>query len=348
MNNKKGFTLVELLAVIVILAIIMVIAIPSILSTMGTAKKKSFVEFANKAALKAQEKYTSRSLEGLPVRGTIIYDIAKDLDLSNIGDYKGYVIVDATESNSTGFYVYLYDSEYFLDITRSNDIDVDLLLNVDDNVIETDIDKLASNAGYDSYYVGSSSTIIETVDKKYEFLDSINLNGDKYINTNIIPTDNTKVEIVLLGDEFDAIIGSRTKYLSNDSYTIFGGFSKLSINYIAYWGDKSLSVNEKLTTLDGGLKVYFGDKTINVSDKIVKTFNNAKLSSTKYPMFLFSVSNAGAPDYRVFKGTFYSCKLYEGDDLIRNYVAAKIKATGELIIYDKVQKKEYHFIKYNK
>jgi type IV pilus assembly protein PilA len=44
MKKKKGFTLVELLAVIVILAIIMIIAIPAVLNTMQTARKKSFME----------------------------------------------------------------------------------------------------------------------------------------------------------------------------------------------------------------------------------------------------------------------------------------------------------------
>jgi type IV pilus assembly protein PilA len=41
-NNKKGFTLVELLAVIVILAIILAIAVPSISNMMGSAKKSAF------------------------------------------------------------------------------------------------------------------------------------------------------------------------------------------------------------------------------------------------------------------------------------------------------------------
>ncbi|MDD3048594.1 MAG: prepilin-type N-terminal cleavage/methylation domain-containing protein [Bacilli bacterium] len=42
LKNKKGFTLVELLAVIVILAIILAIAIPSITGITSTAKKNSF------------------------------------------------------------------------------------------------------------------------------------------------------------------------------------------------------------------------------------------------------------------------------------------------------------------
>jgi len=42
LKNKKGFTLVELLAVIVILAIILAIAIPSITGIIGTAKTGAF------------------------------------------------------------------------------------------------------------------------------------------------------------------------------------------------------------------------------------------------------------------------------------------------------------------
>jgi len=40
--NKKGFTLVELLAVIAILAILVIIAIPNVMKMFNDAKKSSF------------------------------------------------------------------------------------------------------------------------------------------------------------------------------------------------------------------------------------------------------------------------------------------------------------------
>ena len=40
MKNKKGFTLVELLAVIAILAILVIIALPNVMGMFNEAKKK--------------------------------------------------------------------------------------------------------------------------------------------------------------------------------------------------------------------------------------------------------------------------------------------------------------------
>lgn len=48
--NRKGFTLVELLAIIIILAVVVGITIPTILTTTANAKKKAFDTAAATAA----------------------------------------------------------------------------------------------------------------------------------------------------------------------------------------------------------------------------------------------------------------------------------------------------------
>ena len=53
MKKKNGFTLVELLAVIVILAIILVIAVPKITDTIKNSKKASFESSAKTIAAQA-------------------------------------------------------------------------------------------------------------------------------------------------------------------------------------------------------------------------------------------------------------------------------------------------------
>ena len=42
MRNKKGFTLVELLAVIVVLAIVLIIAVPQIMSVIEDSRRATF------------------------------------------------------------------------------------------------------------------------------------------------------------------------------------------------------------------------------------------------------------------------------------------------------------------
>ena len=43
MNNKKGFTLVELLAVVAILSILVIIALPNIMGMFSNAKERLFL-----------------------------------------------------------------------------------------------------------------------------------------------------------------------------------------------------------------------------------------------------------------------------------------------------------------
>ena len=53
--NKKGFTLVELLAVIVVLALLMVVAASSIGSALENSKKKALNIYADRVSEKAKE-----------------------------------------------------------------------------------------------------------------------------------------------------------------------------------------------------------------------------------------------------------------------------------------------------
>ena len=60
MKNKRGFTLVELLAVIVILAVILIIAIPQIMNTIKTTRLKAIEDSARLIATNADKDYLAQ------------------------------------------------------------------------------------------------------------------------------------------------------------------------------------------------------------------------------------------------------------------------------------------------
>lgn len=105
--NKKGFTLVELLAVIVVLAIIMVLTVPSVLSSMNSARQSSFLLYAGKMIEAAQSKYQSESLLTTP---STCYDLTT-LSGNGSTQYKGIITVEMVDGNPV-FKIRMYDNNY--------------------------------------------------------------------------------------------------------------------------------------------------------------------------------------------------------------------------------------------
>ena len=62
MKDKKGFTLVELLAVIAILAILVIIALPNVINMYNNAKKQVFLTEAQTVASTSEKKFLTGSI----------------------------------------------------------------------------------------------------------------------------------------------------------------------------------------------------------------------------------------------------------------------------------------------
>ena len=117
-NKGRGFTLVELLAVIVILAIILVIAVPKITDTIKNSKKASFESSAKTIAAQAEKKKMEKEI--LEDTGSInCSDVVKlnDTDYGNCsitfdgntakvsligkGKFEGLQIINGTKDSAT-------------------------------------------------------------------------------------------------------------------------------------------------------------------------------------------------------------------------------------------------------
>ena len=96
MKKKKGFTLVELLSVIVILAVILVIAVPQIMSVIESARKGSIESTAKLIAEGAEREYTNRKILG---KDTNIK--CSDVSSMNSNDYGTCVITFDNRGKAT-------------------------------------------------------------------------------------------------------------------------------------------------------------------------------------------------------------------------------------------------------
>ena len=84
-KNNKGFTLVELLAVIVIMGILMMVAIPSVTRTIENSRKDTFVDIAKSYGNAARTLWTS---DNLTCNGTVSSAV-------DDGDY--YILINSKE-----------------------------------------------------------------------------------------------------------------------------------------------------------------------------------------------------------------------------------------------------------
>ncbi len=182
MKRNKGFTLVELLAVIVILAIIMVISIPAVLNTMTSARRKTFGEYVTKVYDAAQKKYMSDEMLG-ESKSYAKYDITKDLGLDNTGDYRGYVVF-YKNGLDTDVYVGLSDNEYHT-ATQFGDDEANIV-----NYINY------SKAGEPEYasslvkFDGKKNSFINGKVEDFNFPEQENVEDFVQLETNLNPKDD--------------------------------------------------------------------------------------------------------------------------------------------------------------
>lgn len=115
MNNKKGFTLVELLGVIVILSIVMLIAIPNITATLERSKRDQYLVDGKKmislVEYEIRKGEINKPATGKWIKITLKYlattDIETDPDGYNYSLTDSYVVVTRDQNGYLKYYVNL-------------------------------------------------------------------------------------------------------------------------------------------------------------------------------------------------------------------------------------------------
>lgn len=143
--NKRGFTLVELLAVIVVLAVVMLIAINSILPQIDNARKNAFgievLGLADSAEQYVLEQQLTNTSFIVPAAGkcvTLTTLASKGLSDLKTEDYHGYVLVQRTGEGKYKYTVHLAkENGYYVDGVDGN-------TSVSTDAVKEDASKFAS------------------------------------------------------------------------------------------------------------------------------------------------------------------------------------------------------------
>ncbi len=115
--NKKGFTMVELLATLTILGIIMLIAVPNVMSILDKNEKRVYVDDAKKMQVLAEYKLRSDTTVERPKIGYAIAIRLQSLDMTELseapngGTYlqdQSFVLI-ANESGTYHYYITLQE-----------------------------------------------------------------------------------------------------------------------------------------------------------------------------------------------------------------------------------------------
>lgn len=168
MLGRRGFTLVELLAVIVVLAIIMIIAVPKVMESMEASKRNSFIIEARKVVHVAISRKQANDILNQPYKNAVAVKKKSDgkidhycytfsaIGVDTGGRYFGtvvYYMTDPDDANNTSpvWKIRLTDGDYETKHNVTNDpyIKLDDVVDYDGNIKHV-IDK-ASDTSVDDF-----------------------------------------------------------------------------------------------------------------------------------------------------------------------------------------------------
>lgn len=184
--------------------------------------------------------------------------------------------------------------------------------------------------------LGFSVRPVQEQSYTYSQLDSLDTANDVYINTGIKPNQNTRVVCQARfwsssTDQF--LFGCR----NSDSTNAFGMLiSSANNNFRAIYGNEFVNFN--ITPLDNAYVFDLNKNTCSVETSVQNT--PKQTFQTDHYMYLFACNEAGGAGYNG-NVRFYSCQIYDGDTLVRDFIPVCRMEDEKYGLYDKVHKMFY-------
>jgi len=301
--KRNGFTLVELMAVIIIISLIVLLTFPNIINQIKKTKKSNN-KMIEDVVIEQAKKYVSDNPDEFQD------DDGYCLSIDTLVD-KGYVNEQLVGINNkdNDVIMMIKKGDFSYKIVNKNDCDVSEYQNI----------------------------FVDNEGKKYERVEYLESTGTQYINTGIVPTSNTRIQagITLQGGigSLWPIYGSRTNNYTNN----FIGFGTTSYTFRSSTGgdgytDTNINVDLRndIHLLD--VKV----REANVDGFSFTNSANLNYNSSAIPIYLFALNDNGSID-RYSKVKMYSFKIYEDIQLVRDFIPA-LDTNDIPCLFDKVSK----------
>ncbi len=169
----------------------------------------------------------------------------------------------------------------------------------------------------------------------YTAVEYIESTGEQYINTGYVPNTNTRVVM-------EGVFTAPTS-AENYDFVAFGVDSSTYDRFeFAYNSDMSILRTDNSSRGFNDIIVCDGEKHIidcspsSLTIDGINYFKETQSSRPTYDLFIFASNMAGTPYFHA-KMKLYSCKIYEGNTLVRDYVPA-VNALKMKGLYDLVNK----------
>ena len=183
MKNKKGFTLVELLAVIAILAILVIIALPNVLNMFRNAKKNTFTDEVQNLVKSAENKYLTNSMNN--ISGEMCFDSKSNK-------------LDMTGRDNIIYKIKLSETGKLIEVSVADD-NYELIVKE-----ETGINRAEIGSKYKVNVISEDTAIIGC--------DNIALKGEYVDKKLIIKKDNEEIKTIQMEKNTTTRVDKETDY----------------------------------------------------------------------------------------------------------------------------------------
>ena len=202
-----------------------------------------------------------------------------------------------------------------------------------------------ATSGLEVDNMADSKKLVKLLPEEYQEVEYIQTDGNgEYIDTNYVPTANTKIKIdfvflgssstesssiSLLGERISSGFTGDTKF----AFWVNKDTNRIAINYGTYDSGYTSSgiTNASIRNVTSNVlsNLYYNDSFVTGDDSA--TFGSANLS-----IYLFAIHETNGMVYRNIQAKVYNMKIYENDMLVRNLIPCYRISDNVIGMYDTV------------